>query len=82
MHPSLPVLLVSRIIEFLEMSDIMEYNGGAVVAMKGKNCCAIAWYVDDSRSKGEGKFNSDFLFPLSLSTIAFPALNLSDSLCL
>ena len=27
------------------MSDIMTYNGAAVVAMKGKNCVAIARYV-------------------------------------
>ena len=26
------------------MSDIMTYNGAAVVAMKGKNCVAIARY--------------------------------------
>ena len=27
------------------MSDIMTYNGAAVVAMKGKNCVAIAMYL-------------------------------------
>ena len=27
------------------MSDIMSYNGAAVIAMKGKNCVAIARYT-------------------------------------
>ena len=29
--------------EARKMSDIMSYNGAAVLAMKGKNCVAIAW---------------------------------------
>lgn len=30
---------------FKRMSDIMSYNGAAVIAMKGKNCVAIARWV-------------------------------------
>jgi 20S proteasome alpha/beta subunit len=52
--------------------SIMEYNGGSVVAMKGKNCVAIGGFEDkEERSQIKGLLDA---YHVSLSSFFQPLI--------